>query len=94
MAHDDLTITLHLSLQQWTALMGGVNAAPDGDVKNEAAAVLRAMSCLIENKGKNIEAMRLGQLGGWIGGRVRAKTLSPERRTEIARKAANARWNK
>ena len=30
--------------------------------------------------------------GGVVGGRARALKLSPERRSEIARKAANARW--
>ena len=30
--------------------------------------------------------------GGVIGGRARASKLSAERRSEIARKAANARW--
>ena len=31
--------------------------------------------------------------GGKVGGRARAKTLSPKRRSEIARKAALSRWN-
>lgn len=35
-----------------------------------------------------------GRLGGKIGARIRAASLSPERRSEIARKAANARWSK
>lgn len=30
--------------------------------------------------------------GGKAGGRARAKTLSPERRSEIAKKAARTRW--
>ena len=30
--------------------------------------------------------------GGVVGGRARASKLSAERRSEIARKAANARW--
>ena len=30
--------------------------------------------------------------GGLVGGPARAKKLSPERRSEIARKAAKARW--
>ena len=32
--------------------------------------------------------------GGKKGGPSRAKALSPKKRTEIARKAAKARWNK
>ena len=31
--------------------------------------------------------------GGLKGGKGRAKTLTPERRSEIARQAALARWN-
>ena len=39
------------------------------------------------------EAARLlGRLGGKKGGKTRVKKLSPERRSEIARKAARARW--
>ncbi|MYB48788.1 MAG: RNA-binding protein [Dehalococcoidia bacterium] len=30
--------------------------------------------------------------GGLVGGNARRDTLSPERRSEIARKAAKARW--
>ena len=32
--------------------------------------------------------------GGLIGGRMRARSISPERRREIARKASKARWSK
>ena len=32
--------------------------------------------------------------GGVKGGKARAETLTPERRTEIARAAAKARWSK
>jgi len=35
-----------------------------------------------------------GRLGGSKGGKLRAAKLSPERRAEIARKAAEARWEK
>ncbi|HEY8082846.1 MAG TPA: hypothetical protein VIE64_04730 [Solirubrobacterales bacterium] len=37
---------------------------------------------------------RAGRSGGAKGGVQRSKKLSPERRTEIARVAANARWKK
>ena len=36
----------------------------------------------------------LGRAGGLKGGRARAEAMTPERRTEIARTAAAARWNK
>ncbi len=35
-----------------------------------------------------------GRLGGLKGGKARAEKLSPERRSEIAKKAALARWGK
>ena len=43
---------------------------------------------------KNPAAVALGRLGGLKGGKARAKSLSPERRKEIAEKAAKARWGK
>ena len=43
---------------------------------------------------KNPAAVTLGRLGGLKGGRVRAERLSPERRKEIAVKAAAARWGR
>lgn len=36
----------------------------------------------------------LSKLGAAKGGRARAEKLDPERRREIARKAARARWKK
>jgi general stress protein YciG len=33
-----------------------------------------------------------GRKGGLAGGKARAEKLSPEKRSEIARKAAQARW--
>jgi hypothetical protein len=35
----------------------------------------------------------VGTLGGLKGGKARAEKLSPERRTEIAKRAAQIRWN-
>jgi len=43
---------------------------------------------------KTFDAKALGRLGGLKGGRVRAERLSPERRREIAVKAASARWGR
>lgn len=42
--------------------------------------------------GKNPAAVALGRLGGLKGGKARAKKLSKKRRSEIAKKAAEARW--
>lgn len=44
------------------------------------------------NDGKNAYAVALGRMGGLKGGKARAKKLTPERRKEIARKAAETRW--
>jgi len=41
---------------------------------------------------KNPAAVALGKLGGLKGGKARAKKLTPERRSEIAKIAASARW--
>ena len=43
---------------------------------------------------KNPAAVALGKLGGSKGGKARAKNMTPEERSEAARKAANARWAK
>lgn len=45
-------------------------------------------------KAKNPAAVSLGRLGGRKGGKARAEKLSPERRSEIARQAAQARYGK
>jgi hypothetical protein len=41
---------------------------------------------------RNPHAAALGRLGGLKGGPARAATLTPERRKEIARRAARRRW--
>lgn len=41
---------------------------------------------------KNPAAVALGRLGGRKGGKARAASLTPERRAELARSAATARW--
>ena len=43
---------------------------------------------------KNPHAVALGRLGAQKGGRARAEKLTPEQRSEIARKAIQARWAK
>jgi len=42
--------------------------------------------------GKDPAAVALGRKGGLKGGKARAAKLTPEQRSEIARKAAAARW--
>ena len=43
---------------------------------------------------KKFDPVALGHLGGLKGGKARAEKLTPERRVEIARNAALARWSK
>ena len=45
-------------------------------------------------EGKNVAAVSLGRLGGLKGGKARAASLSAEQRSEIAKKAAEVRWQK
>lgn len=42
--------------------------------------------------GKNAAAVALGRLGGAKGGKARAAKLSPNQRSEAAKKAVRARW--
>ena len=46
----------------------------------------------VSPKEKNPHAVALGRMGGLKGGRVRAERLTPEQRKEIAKKAAEKRW--
>ncbi len=43
---------------------------------------------------KNPAAVALGRLGGLKGGAARAAALGPKKRSQIAAKAAKARWGK
>ena len=43
---------------------------------------------------KNEAAVTLGRLGGLKGGPARARKLSAKKKSEIAKKAAEARWDK
>lgn len=43
--------------------------------------------------GKDPAAVALGRRGGLKGGRARAEKMTPEQRSEAARKAAAARWS-
>lgn len=43
---------------------------------------------------KNPHAVALGRLGGLKGGVARAAKLAPKKRSQIAAKAAKARWTK
>ena len=44
------------------------------------------------NAGKDPKAIERGRKGGLEGGKARAAKLSPQKRKQIARKAAKSRW--
>jgi hypothetical protein len=64
------------------------------DVIGNAVHVMRVLTGEIEDAipddGKDPAAKVLGKKGG----AARAKSMTPERRAEIAKKAAASRWNK
>jgi hypothetical protein len=66
------------------------------DTNELAAFIMRRTTSEPEEqpKEKNPHAVALGRLGGIKGGKSRANKLAPERRQEIARKAAQTRWGK
>jgi hypothetical protein len=65
------------------------------DVNLHAKALVDLVTGQEQDKGsKNPAAVELGRLGGLKGGKARAAKLSPERRKEIAKKAAESRWKK
>lgn len=47
-----------------------------------------------DDSGKDPAAVALGRKGGLKGGKARAAALTAKKRTEIAKKAASARWSK
>ena len=67
------------------ALAAAIVAQATGDEKPQTA---------VSETEKNPAAVALGRLGGLKGGTARAKKLSPKKRSEIAKKAAVARWRK
>ncbi len=53
-----------------------------------------ATGSAVEAQPEPDSVVEFARRGGLKGGRARADTLSPERRAEIAQKAAAARWGK
>ena len=69
-----------------------VQEATDQDVPPQPERAGEEVDQQEDLQGKNPAAVALGRLGGKKGGKARAAKLTPERRSEIARKAAAARW--
>lgn len=49
---------------------------------------------LMTEDGRDVAAVVLGRRGGLKGGVARREALTPARRSEIAKRAATARWSK
>ena len=72
------------------------------DPNRRAKATVDAIDAILDSwpetkpllDGKDPARVERGKASGAKGGRTRAEKLSPERRQEIARKAAAARWGK
>lgn len=64
------------------------------DVVANAVAVMRIATGQEEEKTPKAEGKEYARKGGLKGGKARAKALTPEQRSEIAKKAATARWQK
>jgi hypothetical protein len=47
-----------------------------------------------DQSGKNPAAVELGRKGGLKGGKARAEKMTPEERSDAAKRAAHARWGK
>ena len=80
---------------RYTGLMPRRSRKP-ADLNRLAAAILDEATDEDRDpyEGKNPAAVELGRLGGQKGGKARAAKLTPEQRSEIAKKAAAARWGR
>lgn len=83
--------------------LSAVDSASDRLCKKKVAtALLHLCLVVLDRSGydwytseeMNPAAVEIGRLGGKKGGKARAEKLTPERRKEIARKAAKTRWDK
>jgi hypothetical protein len=79
--------------------MGDMADHPKGprDLNQLAAAVVAEATGekpkVDPDEGKDPAAVSLGRRGGLKGGKARAEKLTPEQRSEIAKRAAQARWH-
>ena len=76
----DINVTAHSILQALTGEPTASTSVQRDPTKKKA------------QPAKNPAAVALGRLGGLKGGKARMEKLSAKRRTEIAKKAAIARW--
>ncbi len=87
--------TLRLPLVASGACPSG-QASARGDPNRLAKLITDIATGEVEDKpedtGKNPAAVELGRKGGLKGGKARAESMTPEQRSEAAKKAARARW--
>lgn len=62
------------------------------DTNQLAASVVARATGSRKTAKKNPAAVALGRMGGLKGGRARAEALTAEERSQIAKRAAKARW--
>lgn len=99
------TVFPHAITVQWSEEAGGylarvaaVGAAANADTPDKAVrAVIKAATAMLAGGAevqpeKNAAAVALGRAGGMKGGAARAASMTKEKRAEIAKKAAEARW--
>lgn len=82
----------NVTVRIWNCTGSGVEQAiTPASARFLAAQLIRLADRVDQRQGKEVHVIAV--LGA-AGGRARANNLSPERRSEIARKAAAVRWNK
>jgi hypothetical protein len=65
---------------------------PSPDENTAAKNAVDRLLARHEEREKDPAAVALGRKGGLIGGKRRLETMTPEQRSEVARKAAAVRW--
>jgi len=81
-------------LTEQVLLINALDEDADGSSKRMVDLATGNASEPTPDEGKDPAAVSLGRRGGLKGGVARAAKMSPERRAEIAKKAAQARWGK
>ena len=68
----------------------------DPDKAKALAGITRLVRSILDERadGNDPAAVALGRKGGLKGGKARAAKLTPEQRSEIAKRAAGARWGR
>ena len=80
---------------EWTdEVIEPADADPDCPWCHAPTVRLEVLANAVTEDGARLHAAALGRIGGRKGGHARAASLSAERRRDIAREAARARWNK